>query len=111
MSIILWPRQEVLQLVIPELAVVGRVLNASTAMNVIRRLTRYQSTEGKLRCVPLLSSPLLHRIITLLVTSSNRYRKLLISYPQLALIDGWSLRRMFFGGTTTASSCSGTWLL
>ena len=30
MSIILWPRQEVLQLVIPELAVVGRVLNAST---------------------------------------------------------------------------------
>ena len=49
MSIILWPRQEVLQLVIPELAVVGRVLNASTAMNVIRRMTRYQSTEGKLR--------------------------------------------------------------
>ena len=49
MSIILWPRQEVLQLVIPELAIVGRVLNVSTAINVIRRLTRYQSTEGKLR--------------------------------------------------------------
>jgi len=48
MSIVLWPRQEVLQLVIPELGSVGRHLNANTANNLIRRLTKLQTPEGKI---------------------------------------------------------------
>lgn len=49
MSMILWPRQEVLQLVIPQLGSVGRNLNANTAINVIRKLTKMQTTDGKIR--------------------------------------------------------------
>ncbi|KAJ1423387.1 tubulin binding cofactor C-domain-containing protein [Ochromonadaceae sp. CCMP2298] len=48
MSVVLWPRQEVLQLVIPQLGSVGRHLNANTANNLIRRLTKLQTPEGKI---------------------------------------------------------------
>ena len=51
MSMILWPRQEVLQLVIPQLGSVGRNLNANTAINVIRKLTKMQTTDGKIRFI------------------------------------------------------------
>ncbi len=49
MSVVLWPRQEVLQLVIPQLGSVGRVFNNSTIIDVIQRLSKLQNDEGKIR--------------------------------------------------------------
>lgn len=48
MSVVLWPRQEVLQLVIPQLGTVGRKLNANTALNLIKRLAKFQNSDGKI---------------------------------------------------------------
>lgn len=48
MSVVLWPRQEVLQLVIPQLGTVGRNLNANTALNLIKRLAKFQNSDGKI---------------------------------------------------------------
>lgn len=49
MSVVLWPRQEVLQLIIPQLGTVGKNLNNSTATAVVRKLSTFQSDEGKVR--------------------------------------------------------------
>lgn len=48
MSVVLWPRQEVLQLVLPQLGSVGRNLNANTAINLVKKLAKSQCPEGKL---------------------------------------------------------------
>lgn len=49
MSVVLWPRQEVLQLVVPQLGSVGRVLNKSTVVEILRRLVNYHGEEKHLR--------------------------------------------------------------
>lgn len=49
MSTVLWPRQEVLQLVIPQLGVVGKTLDNATAINAVKQLSKYQTVEGKIR--------------------------------------------------------------
>ncbi len=49
MSIVLWPRQEVLQLVIPQLGLTGRSLTNALAISVTKQLSQYQSIEGKIR--------------------------------------------------------------
>ncbi len=49
MSVVLWPRQEVLQLVIPQLGTVGRVLNQNSILEVIWKLSNVQNNDGKIR--------------------------------------------------------------
>eukprot|EP01038_Epipyxis_sp_PR26KG_P015941 gene15941-21631_t len=48
MPVLLWPRQEVLQLVVPQLGQIGRPLTHTTAKNLIKRLGKFQTTEGKI---------------------------------------------------------------
>lgn len=49
MSTVLWPRQEVLQLVIPQLGVVGKTLDNATALCAVKQLSKFQTVEGKIR--------------------------------------------------------------
>ena len=53
MSIVLWPRQEILQLVVPQLGSIGKTLDNTTAINAVRQLIKYQTIEGKIRYVTL----------------------------------------------------------
>lgn len=49
MSVVLWPRQEVLQLVIPQLSTIGKGLHLSTIGEISRRLLELRNTDGKIR--------------------------------------------------------------
>ena len=49
LSVVLWPRQEVLQLVIPQLGTAGRNLSNTVAIKAIRKLGKVQTVEGKIR--------------------------------------------------------------
>ena len=51
MSTVLWPRQEVLQLVIPQLSVVGKTLDNATAINAVKQLSKFQTVDGKIRYI------------------------------------------------------------
>lgn len=51
MSVVLWPRQEVLQLVIPQLSAIGKGLHLSTIGEISRRLLELRNTDGKIRYV------------------------------------------------------------
>eukprot|EP01033_Poteriospumella_lacustris_P005533 gene5533-3946_t len=48
MSVVLWPRQEVLQLVIPQLSTIGKGLHLSTIGEISRRLLELRNTGGKI---------------------------------------------------------------
>jgi hypothetical protein len=49
MSIVLWPRQEVLQLVISQLGQIGKHLSNSSAIACVKQLSKHQTIEGKIR--------------------------------------------------------------
>jgi hypothetical protein len=48
-SVVLWPRQEVLQLVLPQLATCGRLLNQKLIEELVLRLLKVQSSAGQIR--------------------------------------------------------------
>ena len=48
-NLLLWPRQEILQLIIPQLvASGGKTLSVNLVLNVVKQLSKYQTTEGKI---------------------------------------------------------------
>lgn len=49
MSIVLWPRQEILQLVTPQLANSGRSLTQKLVEEVVIKLSELQSPDGRIR--------------------------------------------------------------
>jgi hypothetical protein len=48
MSVVLWPRQEVLQLVIPQLSTIGKGLHLSTVGELSRKLLELRNSQGKI---------------------------------------------------------------
>lgn len=49
MSIVLWPRQEILQLVLPQLANCGRALTQKVTEEIIIKLSKLQNHDGKIK--------------------------------------------------------------
>lgn len=49
MSVVLWPRQEVLQLVIPHLGNVGKGLNQFNAFHAVNKLSKLQNQDHMIR--------------------------------------------------------------
>lgn len=49
MSVVLWPRQEVLQLVLPQLATCGRLLTQKLIEEIILKLSKVQNSDGQIR--------------------------------------------------------------
>lgn len=49
MSVVLWPRQEVLQLVVPQFSTAGRSLTPSMILEVVRKLLPLRNQDGKIR--------------------------------------------------------------
>ena len=47
--VVLWARQEVLQLVSPHLAASGKPLNSELVTAAVRKLVKSQTPEGKIR--------------------------------------------------------------
>lgn len=49
MPVNLWPRQEVLHLIIPQLAQNGKGLTNELVIIAIKRLAKFQNAEGRIR--------------------------------------------------------------